>query len=200
MKKMGIAFLAAMSLASFGCKKGGSGAMAKMEEFKGQMCKCTDKACADKINGELDKATDSKEKPSEEDMKKGEELAKKYGECMQKAMGMGGDKKPDDKMAGDKKPDEGGDKKPDDKMAGGGDGDMPKECADYMKAIEDMGKCDKMGAARDSMKQAADAMKQGFANWGSLPADAKKQAMDAAAQGCKQAADGVAQALKAAGC
>lgn len=98
MKNLTIAFLAAVSLMSFaGCKKkaaGGGDAMAKAAEFKDQMCKCTDKACADKVNEayikwgqEAAKAMgDNKEpmKMSDEDMKKSTEIAKAYGECMAK--------------------------------------------------------------------------------------------------------------------
>ena len=54
MKNLTIAFLAAASLFTVGaCKKKGGGdageAMAKMEEFSNDMCKCKDKACADKV-------------------------------------------------------------------------------------------------------------------------------------------------------
>src|SRR5689334_16495901 len=46
MKKISIAFLAAVSLATFGCKKkGGADVVAKMNEFKDRMCACKDKAC-----------------------------------------------------------------------------------------------------------------------------------------------------------
>lgn len=68
MKKISIAFLAAMSIASFGCKKkgGGGDALAKMTEFKDKMCACKDKGCADKVNDEM--------------MKWGQEQAKNAGE------------------------------------------------------------------------------------------------------------------------
>jgi hypothetical protein len=100
MKNLSIAFLAAVSLMSFaGCKKKGGGAdmMAKMTEFKDQMCKCTDKGCADKVNEAYMKwgqdmakeAGENKEPPkmSEEDMKKNADVAKAYAECMMKASG-----------------------------------------------------------------------------------------------------------------
>src|SRR5678816_1183012 len=80
MKNLSIAILAALSLLSFaGCKKkGGADMIAKMTEFKDQMCKCADKACADKVMADMTKWTQdmAKEggdkeaaKPSEEDMK-----------------------------------------------------------------------------------------------------------------------------------
>ncbi|HET9622722.1 MAG TPA: hypothetical protein VFP84_15220, partial [Kofleriaceae bacterium] len=71
MKKLSIAFLAAMSIASFGCKKkgGGGDALAKMTEFKDKMCACKDKACSDKVNDEM--------------MKWGQEQAKNSGDKAQ---------------------------------------------------------------------------------------------------------------------
>jgi hypothetical protein len=96
MKNLSIAVLAALSLLSFaGCKKkGGSDVAAKMGEFRDQMCKCTDKACADKVTESMAKWTQdnakegSKEaaKPTEEDMKKMTAISEEYSKCMQKVM------------------------------------------------------------------------------------------------------------------
>ena len=96
MKNLSIAVLAALSLLSFaGCKKkGASDAAAKMGEFRDQMCKCTDKACADKVTEAMAKWTqdNAKEgakeaaKPSEEDMKKMTAISEEYSKCMQKVM------------------------------------------------------------------------------------------------------------------
>src|ERR1041384_3435631 len=99
MKNLSIAFIAALSLMSFaGCKKkpGGGDSIAKMSEFKDQMCKCTDKKCAEgvaadmaKWSAEMQKAMgDNKEpvKMSDEDTKKSADINKAYGECMGKAM------------------------------------------------------------------------------------------------------------------
>ncbi len=82
MTKLSIAFLAAVSIASFGCKKkGGAGeAMAKMGEFKDKMCACKDKKCADEVQDKMNKwsaenaksAGDKKpEAPDEKTMKRG---------------------------------------------------------------------------------------------------------------------------------
>jgi hypothetical protein len=97
MKNLSIAVLAALSLLSFaGCKKkGGSDVAAKMGEFRDQMCKCTDKACADKVMESMTKWTQeaAKEggdkeaaKPNEEDMKKMQTISEEYTKCMQKVM------------------------------------------------------------------------------------------------------------------
>ncbi|HET9621351.1 MAG TPA: hypothetical protein VFP84_08305, partial [Kofleriaceae bacterium] len=54
--RFAFAFLAAMSLVSVaGCPKKPAGddmgpAIAKLNDIRDQMCKCTDKACADKVN------------------------------------------------------------------------------------------------------------------------------------------------------
>jgi hypothetical protein len=97
MKNLTIAFLAAISIMSFaGCKKKGGGAdmMGKMTEFKDAMCKCADKACADKVQADMAKwsadmakeAGDKPVTPSEEDMKKMAPISEEMGKCMSKAM------------------------------------------------------------------------------------------------------------------
>jgi hypothetical protein len=102
MNKLMIAFAATMTLMSFGCKKksesGSSGAaMAKMSEFKDQMCACKDAECAKKVSDDMttwsqEQAKNAKEpvKMSEADQKRATEIGTQMGECMQKAMGMGG--------------------------------------------------------------------------------------------------------------
>ena len=105
MSKLMIGFVAALSLASFGCKKKGGGAaaeaLAKMEGFSKSMCECKDKACADKVNEEMTKwgtemAKNAKpgdaEKPDPDLAKKSADVMTKYTECMTKLMmaGAGG--------------------------------------------------------------------------------------------------------------
>jgi hypothetical protein len=114
MKKLTIAFLAAASLMSFGCKKkGGAGeAMAKMSEFKDKMCACKDKKCADDVQDQMNKwsaenaksAGDKAEKPDDKAMKEMQDVGTKYGECMAKAMGGGDAAKPADPKPADPKP------------------------------------------------------------------------------------------------
>ena len=114
MKNLTIAFLAAASLMSVGCKKkGGAGeAMAKMGEFKDKMCACKDKKCADDVQDQMNKwsaesaknAGDKPEKPDEKAMKEMQDVGTKYGECMAKAMGGGDAAKPADPKPADPKP------------------------------------------------------------------------------------------------
>ena len=97
MKHLTIAFMTAAALMSFGCKKkGGAGDMAaKMTELKDAMCKCTDKACADKVQADMTKwgsdmakAAGDKpaEKPDEKTMAEMSKVTEEYGKCMTKAM------------------------------------------------------------------------------------------------------------------
>lgn len=134
MKNLTIAFLAAVSLMSFaGCKKKGGDMLGKMTDFKDQMCKCTDKACADKVAadmakmGEGEKAGEAKA-PDPEEAKKYAPVMKEYTDCMVKAMGMGGMATPP--AGGDKPaaPAAGGDK-PAEPAAPPAGGDKPAEPA-----------------------------------------------------------------------
>ena len=63
MNKIMFAFVAALALMSFGCKKkdGVKDAIGKLEGFKGQMCACkaNDKACADKVEKDMKAYEDS---------------------------------------------------------------------------------------------------------------------------------------------
>jgi hypothetical protein len=98
MSKLMIGFVAALSLASFGCKKKGGAAgeaVAKMEGFQKQMCDCKDKACADKVNEDMSKwgtemaktaGAAKDEKPDPDLAKKSADIMTKYTECMTKLM------------------------------------------------------------------------------------------------------------------
>jgi len=102
MKKIAFAFIAAMAVLSFaGCKKKDAAkeAMAKMESFKNDMCKCKegDKACAEKVEKAMKdygdsmkgKAGDKEPKMSDEDTKKIMATMTEMAKCQQKAMGTG---------------------------------------------------------------------------------------------------------------
>ena len=203
MKNLTIAFLAAASLFTVGaCKKKGGGdageAMAKMSEFADDMCKCKDKACADKVQEGMTKwstdmaakggAKKADEKPDEAMMKKMTEVGQKYAECMTKAMTPAGD------MAGSAAADPaGGSAAAADPAAAGGAaaGDLPAECGEYKAAIEALAKCDKLPQqTRDALKQSYE---QTSTAWASVPAEGKA----ALATACKSAADAVKQSAAA---
>ena len=104
MKNLTLAFAVAMTLMTFGCKKKGGAdgageAMAKMTEFKDEMCKCKDAKCAQDVSDKMTKwsqeqSKNQKEPPkmNEADTKKAQEIGEAMGKCMQTAMGaaMGG--------------------------------------------------------------------------------------------------------------
>lgn len=97
MTKISIAFLAAMSLAGFGCHKNKgeadkAGAIARLTELKNQMCACKDKICSDKVSAELaewgqvyDKPDlDKPASPGEKDSEKLEALKEAITNCLLK--------------------------------------------------------------------------------------------------------------------
>ena len=101
MKNLTLAFMVAMAFVSFGCKKKGAGgageAMAKMSEFKDEMCKCKDAKCAQDVSDKMTKwgqeqSKNAKEPPkmNEADTAEAQKIGKEMGECMTKAMGAGG--------------------------------------------------------------------------------------------------------------
>ena len=100
MKNLAIAFMVVLAFGTVGCKKkaGGAGdAMAKMQEFADEMCKCKDAKCAQDVSDKMTKwgqeqSKNAKEPPkmNEADTAKAQEIGKKMGECMTKAMGAGG--------------------------------------------------------------------------------------------------------------
>ena len=74
-------------------RRSADAAMAKMRDLKDMMCACKDKACADKVQDELNRwssemasRSDRPERPDEKLMKEMQEVGTQYGECMVKAM------------------------------------------------------------------------------------------------------------------
>ncbi len=207
MKNLTIAFLAAASLFTVSaCKKKGGGdageAMAKMEEFSNEMCKCKDKACADKVQEGMTKwSTDmaakggekKDEKPDEASMKKMTEIGQKYAECMTKAMTPAADAAGSAAAGSGSDPATGSAAAADPAAAGGAAaaGDLPAECGEYKAAIEALAKCDKLPQqTRDALKQSYE---QTSTAWASVPAEGKA----ALATACKSAADAVKQSAAA---
>ncbi|HEX7841194.1 MAG TPA: hypothetical protein VF469_27135, partial [Kofleriaceae bacterium] len=95
MNKMAIAFLAAASLASFGCKKGkGGGDMAAFEKHVDAVCACKDSACLEKENADFMKAnpapTDPEAAKKMAEDPKAKELGQKLADCTTKVMAAGG--------------------------------------------------------------------------------------------------------------
>jgi hypothetical protein len=97
MMKISIAFVAALSLAGFGCHKNNgdadkAGAIAKLTELKNKMCACTDKTCSDKVSAELAAWGQEHEKsdgdkpasPGDKDSEKLEALKEETASCLLK--------------------------------------------------------------------------------------------------------------------
>lgn len=208
MKNLTIAFLATASLFAVGaCKKKGGGdageAVAKMTEFKDQMCACKDKACADKVQESMTKWStemaakqgDKKEaKTDEATMKKMTEVGQQYGECMTKAMSAGAEPAgsgaaPAGSGSDTAAPAGSGS---DTAAAGGGGGSTGiPECDAYKAAVDKLASCDAIPEA--TRKQMKDAFDQAAGAWANLPAEGKA----AAATACKTAADATTQAAAA---
>jgi hypothetical protein len=117
-------------------------AMAKMEMFKDQMCKCQDAACASRVQQDMTawaasmKNLDKTAKPSEEDTKRVTEIMKQFVECATKAAGADMPKLPDEP-----KPDE---PKPDD-SAGATSADLSSlpPCGEYKRLLDKTRSCRK---------------------------------------------------------
>lgn len=171
-----VTMLVVALLAFGGCKKKGGGesagaAMAKMTEFKDEMCKCKDAKCAQDVSEKMTKwsqeqAKNQKEPPkmSEADTKRAAALGEELGKCMQTA------------MAATATPTEGSAADPAAGSAAGSaavaaDG-LPPECADYKAQVEKLKTCDKLPAkARDALIKAFD---DASAGWANMPEGAKQ--------------------------
>jgi hypothetical protein len=180
-------------------KGGGAGAqIAKMAEFRDQMCACKDLACTKKVSDDMttwamDAAKNDPEPPrmTEEDTKKATQIGEEMGQCMQKAAGMGSLDSP--ALAGDDPPPpppEEEDDAPAKTATATGPSGLPKECDDWGAEIDKLGACPKLG------KDAVAAMKKGYndavAAWKKLPESTRAQL----APSCKQAADGMRKNFK----
>jgi hypothetical protein len=68
--------------------EGAGDAVAMMSKFTDSMCACKDKACAEGVQKDMAEAAAKMSKdaqPSPDDMKKMQEMAQKFGDCMAKA-------------------------------------------------------------------------------------------------------------------
>lgn len=188
MKNLTLAFAVAMTLMTFGCKKKGGAdgageAMAKMTEFKDEMCKCKDARCAQDVSARMTAWTQEQAKGqparmSDADIKKAQQIGEELGTCMAKAMTAAGSAAP-------------GATEPGGSAAGSAAvdpaalADLPQECLDYRAAVERLTACDKLPAdVRDVLKQRFD---ESVTGWTKLPAEAKRSLGPA----CKAGADAV---------
>ncbi len=214
MNKISIVFVAALSLAAFGCKKKGGDcdkainnmmevSKADMSKMPGMDDKMMDKMkgiamqhCKDdKWPDDVMKCMSDAKAMADADActkKMPKDMNDKMSKDMMAAMTGGAGAAPPPPPSGGSDMGSGGAAPAGSgAAAAGGGGDLPKECADYKAAIEKLASCDKMPQqARDALKQAYD---QASSGWANLPAEAKA----GLATACKAGADAVMQSAKA---
>jgi len=90
MRKLMMAASLVLSLAACGSKGGIDGALDKMESFKNEACKCSDKACTDKVMenmmkymGEAEKSMKDA-KPSKAQDERADKIMDEMGKCTEK--------------------------------------------------------------------------------------------------------------------
>jgi hypothetical protein len=166
-----VALFAFGAFGAFGCKKkggdnGAAAAMAKMTEFKDEMCKCKDATCAQEVSDKMTKWGQEQSKNqtqppkmSDADQKKAAAIGEEMGKCMQAAMApAAGSDTPPAGSAGSADP------------VAGADG-LPAECAEYKAQVEKLKTCDKLPPkAKDALIKAFD---DASAGWKDMPAGAK---------------------------
>src|SRR5215213_6162118 len=142
MNKLTLLMVASFAFGAFaGCKKksgdnGAAAAMAKMAEFKDEMCKCKDAKCAQDVSDKMTKwgeeqSKTQKEPPkmNEADQKKASAIGEEMGKCMQTAMAA-------TPPAGSDAAGSAGSAEP----VPGADG-LPVECAEYKAQVEKLKTC-----------------------------------------------------------
>jgi hypothetical protein len=177
-------------LAFAGCKKkaadnSAAEAMAKMTEFKNEMCACKDAKCAQDISDKMTKWGEEQSKGKKEppkmndaDQKKAATIGEEMGKCMQAAMAA-------TPPAGSDTPPAGSAAEP----VMGADG-LPVECAEYKAQVEKLKTCEKLPPkAKDMLIKA---FNDASAGWAKMPAGAKS----ALNTSCKSGTEAVVDAAK----
>jgi hypothetical protein len=159
--------------------------LAKMTEFTDHMCKCTDKACADRVNDEMMKwstdmaknATDNvPDVPDADTTRKMTDVMKRMTDCMTKAMTAQIDPPPPPPPP-----------PPVQIEFQPAPSDMPQTCQDFRAELQRIAACDKFpAAAKDSLRQSWDAL---VGAWGSTPTGARNAMGDT----CKSSLDAIKQ-------
>ena len=186
MKKLALVVVALLAFGA--CKKKGgnsaAAAMAKMTEFKDEMCKCKDAKCAQDVSDKMAKwsAENAKnekgQQMSDADTKKAQAIGEELGKCMQTAM------TPPAPPAGSDTGSAGSDA-----PAVGASG-LPKECDDYKAQVEKLKTCDKLPPkAKDALIKAYN---DASAGWANMP-DGAKANLD---KSCKAGTEAVVVAAK----
>ena len=151
-------------------------AMAKMEEFKTAMCKCTDAACATMVTASMTSWSQAFARTAPKDVtidaettQKMTELTMTMSECAQKVMTSGDSAAAPAAVAGD----------------------LPSECAEYKAAVEALAPCDPLPqATRDALRGSFEQIAESWANTAKMTPESKVTTRIA----CKSAAESVKQA------
>lgn len=183
-----VALLAFPACKKKGGDNGAAAAMAKMTEFKDEMCKCKDAKCAQDVSDKMTKwgqeqSKTQKEPPkmSDADQKKAAAIGEEMGKCMQTAMAA-------TPPAGSDTPAAGSDGSAAEPVAGA-DG-LPAECAEYKAQVEKLKTCEKLPPkAKDALIKA---FNDASAGWKDMPAGAKAGLNTS----CKAGTEAVAVAAK----
>jgi hypothetical protein len=180
-------FVALVAVAAVACDAGeptlpvGDPAkLTALKDVKEHACACKDPACSYRVLGELLAYSDAHK--DLRDSKAAVAMTDELEKCLDVAARA-------DPMAGGGVDGGVG-------VAGGGPTGMPA-CDEYLALVERYLNCDQFPqAARDSTRQATDAMRQAWRDMANMPPDVRRTADDA----CKQASDAMRQAGQAMGC
>ena len=189
-------------LAFAGCKKketnsSAAAAMAKMAEFKDEMCKCKDAKCAQDVSDKMTKwsqeqtkAGQATPKMTDADQKKAADLGEEMGKCMQAAMAPTTQgSATTEPTRSDGSAGSAGSAGTACSAAATADG-LPPECAEYKATVEKLKSCDKMPPkAKDALIKA---FNDASAGWANMPEGAKAGLN----QSCKAGTEAVAVAAK----
>lgn len=196
MNGTGVALAALAALSAVACKDTPSGpsagnSIAKLTEFKTQMCACKDAACAKRVSADMaawgkQQSTDKPAALSAQEQTQASELGTQLGECMMKATAGAANLAPVTAGSG---------------SAGSGSAapapvvkntqGLPKECDDYKAAIDRLATCESLSAS------ARETFVKGYAEaagrWAAMP-EASKATLSTACQGGVDAVVAVAKA------
>jgi len=155
---------------------GGSERVTELEQLTSRMCACTNYHCADAVDDDYRRWVDTSTLVGEDiEVNRMAELRRKYADCNARALSVT------------------------EPVTAQVDA-LPAECARYISRVDKLSHCERMPqAARDALRTSLDSLRQGL-DFSSLTGEARKTAIDAAENACKQAGEAIDQAAQGAGC
>lgn len=197
MNGTGVVLAALTALSLVACKDSASGptagsSMAKLTEFKTQMCACKDTPCAKRVSADMaawgkQQSTDKPAALSAAEQTQASELGTQLGECMMRATAGAANLAPVAAGSGSAGSGSAAPAPPVVKNTQG----LPKECDDYKATIDRLATCESLSAA------ARETFVKGYAEaagrWAAMP-EASKATLSTACQGGVDAVVAVAKA------